>query len=63
MPGDGGMDSSAVDFMRVIVEESNRKCEVVLELKEKIAVLEFEKRISDHKKLVACKVISTMSFN
>jgi len=40
-----GMDSSAVDFMREIMEDSNRKNSTVSELRERVVALEFEKRV------------------
>jgi hypothetical protein len=40
------MDASAVDFVRTIMEDASRKHDAVTQLREKVAILEAEKRLS-----------------
>ena len=40
------LDASAVDFVRTIMEDASRKHDAVTQLREKVAILESEKRLS-----------------
>ena len=56
--GDGGMDASAVDFMRVFMMEPHHQDAMAFELWGRVMAMDSEKRMlaAELEKLVVCKV-------